>query len=339
MTIQVESPSNIALVKYWGKHGIQLPLNPSISFTLSKAKTITRLEWEPGDSFELIFLFDGQRKAEFEPKLHSFFQRISALAPEIVKGHFLIDSKNTFPHSSGIASSASAFSALAIGIAAILQQIRGEESLSLQMASEMARLGSGSAARSVFAHASVWGRHESIRGSADEYGIGVGEELHPLFRNYRDTVLLIDSGTKSVSSTAGHALMNGHVFGKARIDQGFRNCSRMLQILRSGDIDAFIPLLEQEALTLHALMMSADQPYLLMRPGTVATIEAIRSYRSETGIPVSFTLDAGANVHLLFPEHEEQKVNKWVDEVLIEHCANGYLCDVVGEGPQWKANP
>lgn len=338
MKIEISSPSNIALVKYWGKHGQQLPLNPSLSFTLSEAQSITQMEWKAAEKFGFQFSFEGKPKAAFEPKLQAFFERIAHLSPELKNFHLNIASHNTFPHSSGIASSASAFSALAVGIAEGLRQLRGEEEMDLSLASEMARLGSGSACRSVFPKAAFWGAHPEIPGSSDLRAIGMAVELHPVFQQYRDTILLVDEGVKSVSSTAGHALMNGHIFGQARIEQAFAHSLRMLHILQTGDLEAFVDLLELEALTLHALMMSASQPYLLMRPGTVGIIEEVRRFRQETGEPVAFTLDAGANVHLLFPQSAEQRVNKWVEEVLSAYCGKRYLCDQVGDGPTWKSS-
>lgn len=338
MKIEVSSPSNIALVKYWGKHGQQLPLNPSVSFTLSAAKSITEIDWQEADAFGFQFSFEGQAKPAFEPKLQAFFERIAHLAPELKQVQLRINSRNTFPHSSGIASSASAFSALAIGIAEGLRHLRHEEGIDIHLASEMARLGSGSACRSVFPQAAFWGAHAGVPASTDLAAIGVADQLHPVFKSYRDTILLVDEGVKSVSSTAGHALMNGHVFGAARIDQAFAHSLQMLHILEQGDLEAFVHMVELEALTLHALMMSAVQPYLLMRPGTVGIIEEVRRFRHETGEPVAFTLDAGANVHLLFPEQAEQRVNNWVEEVLSAYCGKRYLCDRVGDGPTWKSS-
>jgi diphosphomevalonate decarboxylase len=227
---------------------------------------------------------------------------------------------------------------LSIGIAEAVRNIRDQEKIDLNLASEMARLGSGSACRSIFPYASFWGKHTEVAGSSDEYGIDVSGNLHLVFKDYKDTILLVDEGVKSVSSTAGHALMNDHIFGQARIDQAFDHSKEMMRILNSGDLDAFVHLVELEALTLHALMMSASHPYLLMRPGTVAVIEEVQRFRSETNIPVCFTLDAGANVHLLFPASEEQKVNNWVERVLSSHCRDRYLCDAIGGGPRWKTS-
>ena len=337
MRTQAESPSNIALVKYWGKHGLQLPLNPSVSFTLSHSTSRTRIHWKEAPEFGYSFSFHGKEQKTFTPKLDAFFERIMDSAPEL-QGHCLeIESENSFPHSSGIASSASAFSALSLAIEEGIRRLRNVPQVDLNRASEWSRLGSGSACRSLFPKAAVWGAHPKIEGSSDIRGLDVSQRLHPVFKDFHDVILLIDEGVKSVSSTAGHALMDGHVFGKARILQAFDHVEEMMNILSTGDLQRFIELVELEALTLHALMMSASDPYLLMRPGTVAAIESVRQFRKETDTPICFTLDAGANLHLLFPAASEQKVMPWVEHELRMLNNGRYICDRVGNGPQWSS--
>src|SRR5690554_3452616 len=112
-----QAPSNIALVKYWGKKQGQIPANPSVSLTLSDCKTITQVEFlkkENTNAFSFDFLFEGSPKPDFHPKIEQFFERIEPYLPFLKHYHFTIDSKNTFPHSSGIASSASAMAALSL---------------------------------------------------------------------------------------------------------------------------------------------------------------------------------------------------------------------------------
>ncbi|MGA8855504.1 MAG: diphosphomevalonate decarboxylase, partial [Christiangramia sp.] len=115
-----QSPSNIALVKYWGKKENQIPANPSISFTLDNCQSTTRLKYstrktesETGD-FNFDFYFEGKQKDDFKPKILKFFQRIEKYCPYLKNYKFEIYSENSFPHSSGIASSASGMSALAL---------------------------------------------------------------------------------------------------------------------------------------------------------------------------------------------------------------------------------
>ena len=109
-----QSPSNIALVKYWGKYGEQLPQNPSISFTLSNCNTKTTLRYIKSNQTSFKVFLDKKREESFEPKISTFFKRIEAYVPFVKDYSFTVETSNSFPHSSGIASSASGMSALAL---------------------------------------------------------------------------------------------------------------------------------------------------------------------------------------------------------------------------------
>ncbi len=335
-----QSPSNIALVKYWGKHGNQLPKNPSVSFTLSKATTETRLIWEPkqGDTAVKRFFFEGEENPKFGEKSFKFFEKIADYAPWLSQLDMEIHTSNTFPHSSGIASSASGMSALALGVMSIEKNLNPEltkEDFN-RKASFLARIGSGSAARSLYGGLVQWGALEGTRGS-DLYGNPYEFEVADVFSSYRDTILLVDIGQKQVSSTIGHGLLNGHPFGDIRFEEARKNMNAIQPILAQGDIEAFMKLVESEALMLHALMMTSNPYFILMKPNTLAIIEKLWSFRADTGIPVCFTLDAGANVHVLYPEANEQSVNQFVETELIAYCQNKqYLRDQVGSGPERK---
>ncbi len=177
-----------------------------------------------------------------------------------------------------------------------------------QKASFLARLGSGSACRSIEGDLVVWGQHNQIKGSSDLYGVKYTDEVHPVFKNYHDTILLVDKGEKQVSSTVGHNLMHNHPYAQKRFKQAVENISEMKNILKLGDLKGFIALLESEALTLHAMMMTSMPYFILMKPNTLEIINKIWEFRAKTGLHIGFTLDAGANVHILFPENERQKL-------------------------------
>ena len=334
-----EAPSNIALVKYWGKHGMQLPANPSISFTLSQAKTTTRISFEKRQStaldFDFEFFFEGGHKPDFEPKIKQFFERAFPYLPYLKDYRWSIDSSNSFPHSSGIASSASAMAALALCLLSLEKlgnPLMNEENFK-QKASFLARLGSGSASRSISGPLMQWGEDPNWPGSSDLFAKAVEAEIHPVFKSYCDTILLIHQGKKGVSSSAGHDLMHGHSFAASRFEQAKAHMAQVQDILRSGDVEAFSALVELEALSLHAMMMSSSTPYLLMLPGTVAVIQEIWRYRRDHEVPLSFTLDAGANVHLLYPMGYKEEVDRFIDENLVVYCEKQqYIRDAVGMG-------
>lgn len=331
------APSNIALVKYWGKKQNQIPANPSVSFTLSNCKTVTSLDFERKEEGGLSFslLFEGQSKEDFRPKIAKFFERVQQYVPFIHNYHFTIDTRNTFPHSSGIASSASGMAALAMNIMSLEKALNPDmdDAYFYSKASFMARLGSGSACRSIKGSVVVWGRHNGIAGSTDLFGVELPDAVHENFTNYQDTILLVDKGEKQVSSTVGHDLMHNHPFATQRFEQAHTNLSAISQALFTGDIEKFIEITESEALTLHAMMMTSLPYFILMKPNTLAIINAIWAYRKTTDIPVCFTLDAGANVHMLYPEEYKEKVLQFIKSELVGYCQNSqYICDQTGNG-------
>ena len=332
------APSNIALVKYWGKRDNQLPANPSVSLTLDHCKTVTRLSFDRREnSGEFLFdlLFDGQPKESFRPKIETFFKRALPYLGFLHDYHFTLDTHNTFPHSSGIASSASSMAALAVNLMSIERLLYPQMTREyfLQKASFLARLGSGSACRSINGSVVVWGKHERIPGSSDFFGVEFPGDIHPNFHEFQDTILLIDKGEKQVSSTLGHDLMHGHPFAERRFAQAHENLSALVDIFASGDLDGFISVTESEALTLHAMMMTSNPYFILMKPATLEVINLIWSFRRDTGVPVCFTLDAGANVHVLYPKNAAPKVLEFIKNELVAYCQNGqYICDGLGKG-------
>jgi diphosphomevalonate decarboxylase len=332
------SPSNIALVKYWGKYEPQLPANPSLSFTLQESYTETTLEIseEAGSGvFDFDIYLDQKKEDDFKPKILKFLERIESEL-EFLKGYkFTVHTFNSFPHSSGIASSASGMSALALCLLSLSPEAKSlNQEAFYQKASEWARLGSGSASRSVFSTLGLWGKTEGIPESSDLHAIAYKGKVDPVFLSFKDTILLVEKGQKSVSSSAGHGLMNGHPFAQERFKQAHTNLAQLQDILAKGDLEAFGNLVEHEALTLHAMMMSSQPYFILMKPNTLCIIDAIWAYRKRTSLPLYFTLDAGANVHMLYPESIEQEALKFVNDEIKGYLKNEeYICDQVGFGP------
>src|SRR5690554_1302680 len=176
------SPSNIALVKYWGKYGEQLPKNTSLSFTLSNCKTTTTLHYtkkEEGD-FSFIIRLDGKDQPDFRPKIETFFKRIEVYLPFLRSYDFVIETSNSFPHSSGIASSASGMSALALCLLSIERELNPEmtDADFNEKASFLSRLGSGSASRSIEGPLVVWGEHTAIPGSSNLFATAYEGKVH-----------------------------------------------------------------------------------------------------------------------------------------------------------------
>ena len=338
-SVTYRCPSNIALVKYWGKKedGVQLPANPSISWTLNDlfAETTVFASPKKEENQKVDFFLDGMPKPSFEPKIHTFLQRISSIVPVVSQWDLRIESKNTFPHGAGIASSAAGFGALALCMVDLEGDLQPGSTEFYQKVSICARLGSGSACRSMYEGAGIWGELDSIPGSSDEYAISFPFEIHPRLKDWKDAVLIVDDGEKKVSSTQGHDLLKSHAFAHARFEQASKNLTELSEVLQNGNVERFVELVESEALQLHAMMMTSIPYYLLIRPNTLAIIEKIWAKREESHWEMAFTLDAGANVHLLFNSTQEDDIMNFIDAELLPYCKNQlYLCSAIGGGPQ-----
>lgn len=337
-----QSPSNIALVKYWGKKGFQLPANPSLSFSLTEAYTITKIvaEYNPEeDGPEVSFIFEGEQNDVFAQKIEHFLFHLNEHLEFLPFVKLYIESGNNFPHSAGIASSASAMSALALCLECIQQQLSDEklpETDMIKKASYLARLGSGSACRSVYGGFSIWGQHPDFNGSSDDYAVPIDFEPGKLFRNIRDSILIVDQSPKSVSSRAGHELMKGHPFANARYKQAMANLTRLKRSLKENDWDTFADVVENEALSLHAMMLSSSPGFILMHPNTLNIVEQFYKYRKQNNIKMCFTLDAGPNLHILYPEEETEKVSSMLEQLRSYCFDRKILNDVIGTGPQNK---
>ena len=334
--VKWQSPSNIALVKYWGKRQgmTQIPQNPSVSLTLSHCRTDMAVFYEESDRFGLHFRFDGKENPEFQAKIAEFLKSQSSRFPFLNQMDLHIDSHNTFPHSSGIASSASSMSALVLCLLDIERMLNGTNDIDQQEASRVARLASGSACRSVFPKAALWGFTEAFEGSSDEYAVSLENEIHPVFKTFHDSILIVSDAKKAVSSRAGHALMDTNPYATTRYAEANSNISCMLNALKTGDLEQFISITESEAMQLHALMMCSQPSFILMKPNTLRIINTIYEFRRETDIPLCFTLDAGPNVHLLYPDQHAEMVERFIMDELEHYCHEGqWVPDQVGDGP------
>ena len=333
------APSNIAIVKYWGKLENQIPQNPSISLTLNESITTTSLSLKPksNNNSNLKFEFEGETNKAFEDKTRAFFKKIDKYFPFILNHDIEIKSKNNFPHSSGIASSASSMAALSACLVDFEKMNSSEMSddFFYKKASFISRIGSGSASRSICGPVVIWGESEAYENSNDLYAVNISNQTHEIFKDFNDTILIIDPGQKKISSTEGHKLMNKNPFSNQRYDIARKNVIDLKNILKSGDLDGFISIAESEALMIHSLMLTSNPSYILMKPNTLKVISKITEYRSESKLPICFTLDAGSNVHLLYPNNIKDKISDFINNELIKYCSsNKYIEDKVGNGPE-----
>lgn len=342
------SPSNIAIVKYWGKKGRQRPQNASVSFTLSRSQTHTQIEYSPrlkGEKVLRSFHFEGQGGEGFKERVQAYLESMTEIEfPWLQKYSLALTTQNTFPHSCGLASSASAFSALALCLCEIDQRLKEPQTSPdffnrenrefWRGASRIAREGSGSACRSLFAPMSLWGKCEGVDFSQDEFAEPL-KNIHPSFLRLRNVICLVDKKNKSISSRMGHKLMDDCPFSPIRYKTANERVIKLMDILRSGDLWAFIQLAEEEAMALHGMMMLSPVSYLILKPNSLHIMEKIRDFRRQTHIPVGFTVDAGPNIHLIYfdCEGDRGRIRRFLLEE-ITPLTEGLIEDELGTGPR-----
>jgi diphosphomevalonate decarboxylase len=336
------APSNIALVKYWGKRAHQLPENCSLSFTLEKSVTTTCLTFHkkdyPDKKISVEYFFHSEQHPAFERKTEKLLNDLVAEMPFLADYKLLFHSENNFPHSTGIASSASSMSAMALCLVSMeefVNQKKLPENDFFRRASFISRLGSGSASRSVFGGVVTWGKNPVVQQSSDEYAtpfpLPEGSRLNQLM----DIILIVSSEEKRVSSSSGHSLMSGHPYHDGRIVQANNHMREISEAIRNSDYQTIAAIAENEALSLHALLMTSSQNGLLLKPQTISIIEEIRKFRTQTGLDLFFTIDAGPNVHLIYFEDQREMILPFVHDILLKFCEDGrWIDDKIGSGPK-----
>jgi diphosphomevalonate decarboxylase len=280
------------------------------------------------------FRFGGMPAPVFEERVVKYINILKDYMPFLERFNLSIDSSNTFPHSAGIASSASAISSLALCFCSMEEVITGDgQENFFQRASFLSRLGSGSACRSVFGGFSAWGRSPGVKGLDDLHALPLRVENS--FKEIHDAVLIVDSAKKTVSSSSGHGLMENHPYLEGRIMQARENMDRALEAIRQDDFGGFSSVVENEALSLHALMMSSSPGYLLLQGNTILVINKILKWRESSGVPCTFTIDAGPNVHLIYPGDARDDIVSFINESLIGYLEKGrWIDDKIGSGPE-----
>ncbi|HRW04235.1 MAG TPA: diphosphomevalonate decarboxylase [Caldilineaceae bacterium] len=302
--ITVRAGSNIAFIKYWGVDDamLNLPQTHSISMTLADAHTTTTVEWFPEGvppreeaglrqdqptKFKDVIELDGKLLDETKAaRLVRHLDRLRALAGVTYQARVV--SRNNFPMASGIASSASGFAALTVaGVTAL-----GLD-LDATRLSAIARLGSGSACRSLFGGFVEW-----ERGTDD--ATSVAHQLHSETHwALSDVVAVVNSGEKAVSSADGHTLAAESPLNQGRVAYVNQVLGETRAAIAERDLGRLGPIIEQDALAMHAVMMTSTPSLFYWQPGTIEVIQAVRSWRERDGLPAYFTIDAGPNVHVI----------------------------------------
>lgn len=335
------APSNIALIKYWGKKDHQLPDNGSLSITLEYSSTTTSLSFRKKNTKEkkiqMKYFFQDKINLKFGKKIGRLLNEISPEMPFLTDFELEFYSNNNFPHSTGIASSASSMSALALCLVTmeeIVNQKRLNKDDFFRKASSIARLGSGSASRSVFGGVVTWGNIPSVDHSSDEYATPFPLPKESRLNQLRDAILIVSTKEKTISSTSGHALMNDHPYKEGRKTQANSNLLKMIGAIRNDNYQLIAAIAENEAMSLHALLMTSSPDGLLMNANTLHLIEEIKQFRTKTVLNLFFTIDAGPNLHLIYFEDQRELVIPFIKKSLLPFCEDGqWIDDKLGSGP------
>lgn len=324
------APSNIAFIKYWGKRSAetQWPANDSLSMTLSEACTTTLARCLPSNEIDRFQLGDLNLASD-HPKARRALAHVARL--RTITGFtppLAIVSENSFPEGRGIASSASGFAALTIACLAAWTVSPDLDHLarhgySLTRLADLARLGSGSACRSLFGGFARW---ES--GDAHDH-----QHFRQLFRADHwalADIILCGPSEKKISSTDGHvAAWSSPSFAPRlrSLPDRLRACEAAIAARRMADLGN---ILESEALEMHGVMESSVPPVVYLSDTTRRLLETIREYRARGGFPAWFTLDAGETIHLICESRHAPQIVTAARAFTPERMI---LMDRVGDGP------
>ncbi len=295
-TATAQSSPNIAFIKYWGNrdNALRLPVNGSISMNLEGLYTRTTVSFQPSLGMDELIINGHEVTGKS-------LERVSALLDVVRQGAGLglraeVVSDNNFPTGAGIASSAAAFAALALAATKAAGLDWPESAIS-----RLARLGSGSASRSIPSGFVEW---QMGSGDEDSFAVSIAPPEHWALA---DCVAIVSAGHKTTGSTEGHALAPTSPLQAARVADAPRRLEICRQAILTRDFEAFANIIEHDSDMMHAVMMTSQPALFYWQPATLAVMQAVREWR-KSGRQVAYTIDAGPNVHVLCPQAAREAV-------------------------------
>jgi len=302
-TATAQAHPNIAFIKYWGNRDntLRLPMNGSISMNLDGLYTRTTVSFQPSLSFDELII-NGHEV------MGAGLERVSYIL-NIVRGMANIHeraeviSENTFPSGAGIASSASAFAVLAMAGSKAAGLNLSEQGLS-----RLARRGSGSAARSIPSGFVEW---QAGTSDEDSFAFSIAPPEH---WNLADCIAIVSTSHKKTGSTEGHYIASTSPLQTARIADTPRRLDLCRGAILNCDFDAFAAIVELDSDMLHAVMMTSTPALYYWKPASLDIMQSVRQWREE-GMQVCYTVDAGANVHVICPEAETHTVDQHLRKI------------------------
>ncbi|WP_270998093.1 diphosphomevalonate decarboxylase [Listeria seeligeri] len=302
--------TNVALIKYWGKRDehLILPANSSLSFTVDKFYTKTTVEWDEKLKQDR-FMLNGEQKTD--AKVTRFIDKMREEFGITAKA--LIISENHVPTAAGLASSASAFAALALAGSSAAGRNDTQ-----QYISKLARFGSGSASRSIYGDFVIWEKGELVDGS-DSFAIPFTKKLSDKMSM---VIAVVSDKEKKVSSRDGMRLtVETSPFFKDWVAAAETDLEEMKQAILAEDFIKVGEITERNGMKMHATTLGAEPPFTYFQPLSLEIMDAVRALREES-IPAYFTMDAGPNVKVIC----ERKNEKIVAEKLSELAKNVLIC-------------
>ena len=319
MTKTAYAHPNIAFIKYWGNRddALRLPVNGSVSMNLAALRTKTSVTFRDDLKDGDVLTVNGQEVTGASlNRAAKFMDEVRRLSGE--ERFAEIVSENNFPMGAGIASSASAFAALALAGSAAAGL-----DLSEQDCSRLARMGSGSACRSVPGGFCEW-LYGS--GDADSVSVSIAPAEH---WDLTDLIAVISGEHKKVGSSAGHGMAATSPYQNARVADAPARIEKCRAAILNKDFAALAEVSERDCLLMHAVMMTSTPPLLYWEPASIALVKGVKAWREE-GIPCFCTLDAGPNVHILCPSEAADEIRSRVERV-------PGVKDILSSGPGGKA--
>jgi diphosphomevalonate decarboxylase len=295
--------SNIAFIKYWGNtdDSLRLPANSSLSMNLDGLFTDTTVVWDEGLATDQLQLegniVTGRPLERVSAHLDALRDRLGTRA------HAQVVSANNFPTGAGIASSAAAFAALTAAAVAALGVSLTERELTT-----LARLGSGSAARSIPTGFVEWHTGASHEDSFAE------SIAPPDYWDIVDVIAIVSDEHKAVGSQQGHQSASSSDLQGARLLGAAKRLELCKAAIFARDFAAFADVVELDSNLMHAVMMTSRPPLFYWLPATLAVMEQVRRWRSD-GVTVCYTLDAGPNVHCICVRNDVEHVSRGLQDL------------------------
>jgi diphosphomevalonate decarboxylase len=310
-TATAQAAPNIAFIKYWGNRDdtLRIPANGSISMNLEGLYTRTTVSFQPSLPYDELIINGHEVGGAGRDRISHILDIIRGMANIHERAEVM--SENNFPSGTGIASSASAFAALALA-----GSKAAGLSLSERELSRLARRGSGSASRSIPGGFVEW---QAGISDEDSFAFSIAEPGH---WDLVDCVAIVSTRHKKTGSSEGHTITRTSPLQAARVADAPRRLEICRNAILARDFNAFASIVELDSDMMHAVMMTSTPALHYWKPASLEVINGVRQWRME-GIPVCYTVDAGPNVHVICPETEAYLIDKrlraiqGVDDVLI----------------------